>query len=134
MEYAAAAAPTAALVLSEFSGSAASLTGAYVVNPYDDEVFRFGLLAALTAGDDERAQRMASMRQYVSAYDVREWSQNFLNALRPTRHIVPRSSALGLGHDRPSMPHPRVGLPAFTDWLDSRAPPRAASLDAGRAV
>ncbi len=82
VEFVAAARPDAALVLSEFSGSASVLTDAYLVNPNDDDQVYAGVLAALAADSDERAKRMHAMRDYVISYHSRGWATRFLEHLR----------------------------------------------------
>ena len=87
LEFVACAREDAALVLSEFSGTADVLPTAYVVNPHDDEAVNAGLLASLTGPPEERAHRMRCMRDYVTSYDNYAWARGFLSALKtvPTR-------------------------------------------------
>jgi trehalose 6-phosphate synthase len=106
LEFVAAARNHSALVLSEFSGTANALQSAYQVNPYDDEQLGFGLLAALTASDDERRERMATMRGYVTGYDTRAWTRSFLSALRPVPHVASRVVP-PTARARPATPHSR---------------------------
>nr|ANY57956.1 trehalose-phosphate synthase [uncultured bacterium] len=70
-----------ALVLSEFTGAAAELDDAYLVNPYDTEDIKRAVTRALTAGADELGDRMRRMRAQVCAYDIDRWAQDFLDAL-----------------------------------------------------
>jgi trehalose 6-phosphate synthase len=85
LEYVAAARSDAALVLSEFSGTAAVLPHAYVVNPYDDDAVRMGVGRAIAAGHDERADRMRHMRSYTDAYDNHCWAERLVSAVRSSR-------------------------------------------------
>jgi trehalose 6-phosphate synthase len=81
-EYVAARADdTGALVLSEFTGAAAELPEAFLVNPHDVDEIKQALLDALNAPAEERSARMKRMREHVCAYDVRRWAHDFLEAL-----------------------------------------------------
>lgn len=81
LEFVAAARNRSALVLSEFSGTAAMLPDAYIVNPYDDDAVRTSIANARTASDNERERRMRKMRDYVLGYDNHVWAGQFLSAL-----------------------------------------------------
>jgi len=70
-----------ALVLSEFTGAAAELRQAYLVNPHDLEGVKDVIEAALNQRDDEGRQRMRSLRRQVLAHDVDRWARSFLDAL-----------------------------------------------------
>jgi trehalose-6-phosphate synthase len=70
------------LVLSEFSGTAAVLPSAYIVNPHDDEAVSAGLEASLNAPSAERTDRMRRMREYVMHYDNYTWARSFLSTIR----------------------------------------------------
>jgi trehalose 6-phosphate synthase len=70
-----------ALVLSEFTGAAAELDDAFLVNPHDVEDLKRAIVAALDAPPDERAVRMRRMRARVHAHDVDRWARQFLDAL-----------------------------------------------------
>lgn len=81
LEFTIAARPDAALVLSEFSGTAQSLSDAYIVNPYDVEATADTIIGALAAPPAERERRMALMRPYPLAYDTYDWATHFVLAL-----------------------------------------------------
>jgi trehalose 6-phosphate synthase len=70
-----------ALVLSEFTGAAAELSDAFLVNPHDVEDLKRAVVAALAAPPDDRAARMRRMRAQVQAHDVDRWAREFLEAL-----------------------------------------------------
>jgi trehalose 6-phosphate synthase len=82
LEFAAVAVPDSAIVLSEFSGTAAVLPEAFPVNPYDEDRFRVALLAAIASGPDDRRRRMDAMHAYVTSYDTHAWARLFLSGLR----------------------------------------------------
>jgi trehalose 6-phosphate synthase len=81
-EYAAARTDNSgAVVLSEFSGSAEELPGAFVVNPYDVDGQRRALLRALDAPPPDLRRRMAALRRHVNTNDVHRWAGAVLAAL-----------------------------------------------------
>jgi trehalose 6-phosphate synthase len=70
-----------ALVLSEFTGAAAELTDAFLVNPHDVDGLKGALLAALRDAPDDLDTRMRRMHAHVRAHDVDRWAGDFLAAL-----------------------------------------------------
>ncbi len=70
-----------ALVLSEFTGAAAELRQAYLVNPHDLEGVKDAIEAALDQPVEEGRRRMRSLRRQVLAHDVDRWARSFLDAL-----------------------------------------------------
>ncbi|BBX94753.1 alpha,alpha-trehalose-phosphate synthase (UDP-forming) [Mycobacterium lacus] len=70
-----------ALVLSEFTGAAAELRQAYLVNPHDLERVKDAIEEALDQSDEEGRRRMRSLRRQVLAHDVDRWARSFLDAL-----------------------------------------------------
>src|ERR1700741_1975008 len=79
-----------ALVLSEFTGAAAELRQAYLVNPHDLEGVKDTIEAALNQPVEEGRRRMRSLRRQVLAHDVDRWARSFLDALAESH---PRSAA-----------------------------------------
>ena len=78
-----------ALVLSEFTGAAAELTDAWLVNPYDADGVKQAILRAIRAPLAERHRRMRAMRQQVLEHDVNRWAETFLTALhRETDRVI----------------------------------------------
>ncbi len=75
-----------ALVLSEFTGAAAELRQAYLVNPHDLEGVKDTIEAALHQEPEEGRRRMRALRRQVLVHDVDRWARSFLDALagRPT--------------------------------------------------
>ncbi|MBV9093547.1 MAG: trehalose-6-phosphate synthase [Streptosporangiaceae bacterium] len=69
------------LVLSEFTGAADELGGAFLVNPYDTEGLKGAIVRAATIGRAEARRRMRAMRRRVAEYDVAHWAATFLEAL-----------------------------------------------------
>jgi trehalose 6-phosphate synthase len=70
-----------ALVLSEFTGAAAELTQAYLVNPHDLEGVKDTIEAAVNQSDEDGRRRMRALRRQVLAHDVDRWARAFLDAL-----------------------------------------------------
>ena len=53
------------MILSEFAGSAQSLTGSVIVNPWNTSDMARAMHQAVTMGEEERAQRFELMNAYV---------------------------------------------------------------------
>ena len=70
------------LVLSEFTGAADELVGAFLVNPHDIEGLKHAVVRAATATPAEARRRMRAMRRRVREYDVARWAATFLRSLR----------------------------------------------------
>jgi trehalose 6-phosphate synthase len=70
-----------ALVLSEFTGAAAELTSAFLVNPHDLDGVKAAMHAALTIDPAEGRRRMRALRRQVLTHDVDRWARSFLDAL-----------------------------------------------------
>ena len=75
---------TGALVLSEFTGAADELGGAFIVNPHDIEGLKDAIVRAATLSPAEARRRMRSMRRRVRDHDVAYWAATFLDALHET--------------------------------------------------
>jgi trehalose-6-phosphate synthase len=69
------------LVLSEFTGAAKELRGAFLVNPHDIDSMKSQIMAAVEAGPGQSARRMRRMRLRVFDHDVHRWAAEFLGAL-----------------------------------------------------
>jgi trehalose 6-phosphate synthase len=82
LEYVAAKPSGGRVILSEFTGTAATIPEALIVNPYDEDDMRKALHTALTMPPLERFQRMHAMYERVTAYDHHTWLHAFLNDLR----------------------------------------------------
>jgi trehalose 6-phosphate synthase len=70
-----------ALVLSEFTGAADELSGAFLVNPHDIEGLKDAIMRATAVGPIEARRRMRSMRRRVREHDVAYWAASFLRTL-----------------------------------------------------
>ena len=69
------------LVLSEFTGAADELAGAFLVNPHDIEGLKDAIVRAAAITPQEARRRMRSMRRRVREHDVARWAADFLAAL-----------------------------------------------------
>jgi trehalose 6-phosphate synthase len=71
-----------ALVLSEFTGAADELFGAFLINPHDIDGLKDVIMRAATVSGPEARRRMRSMRRRVRENDVAHWAATFLDALK----------------------------------------------------
>lgn len=69
------------LILSRFTGSARELTDALLINPFAGHEIADAMAQALTMPDDERARRMARMREQVRHHNVYRWGGKLLSEL-----------------------------------------------------
>lgn len=72
------------LILSEFAGSAQSLSGAVMVNPWDTQQLADAVHQALTMPADERASRHQKLFRYVTTYTSAFWGESFVAHLQET--------------------------------------------------
>jgi glucosylglycerol-phosphate synthase len=61
------------LVLSEFAGAAVELHAAITVNPFSHNAMDSTILQAVAMEEEERRDRMASLRTAVARYDIVAW-------------------------------------------------------------
>jgi alpha,alpha-trehalose-phosphate synthase [UDP-forming]/trehalose-phosphatase len=66
------------LLLSEFTGAAEELEGAFLVNPYDTEDFSECIKRVLDLPEDEILCRINNMRRQVKEKDIYHWIADFL--------------------------------------------------------
>jgi trehalose 6-phosphate synthase len=66
------------LVVSHLAGAAEELSGALVVNPYDQEEMADSIRRALEMPENERRERMRQMRLHLSTHDIYHWAENCL--------------------------------------------------------
>jgi len=69
------------LVLSEFTGAADELAGAFLVNPHDIEGLKDAIVRAANTSPAEARRRMRAMRKRVREHDVARWAASFLDTL-----------------------------------------------------
>lgn len=66
------------LIVSHLAGAAEELSGALVVNPYDQEGMADSIRQALEMPENERRERMRQMRLYLSTHDIYHWAESCL--------------------------------------------------------
>ncbi len=66
------------LILSEFTGAAQELTEALIVNPYDLVKSSDAMAVALGMPEEERRDRMQSMRSMIGRFNVYRWAGKML--------------------------------------------------------
>lgn len=69
------------VLLSEFTGTAASLGDAIQVNPWDSLGTANAINQALTMPDDERLARQTALYNYVTTHNVQSWTHAFLRRI-----------------------------------------------------
>ena len=94
-----------ALVLSEFTGAADELAGAFLVNPHDIEGLKDAIVRAATSHPAEARRRMRAMRRRVREHDVARWAASFLDSLSGAPGADRRPGARGQ-LSRPGMTAP----------------------------
>jgi len=74
------------LILSQFTGAAAELGAALIINPHDRDSLADAIHAALCMPLEERRSRHQEMFSVLEANHIRYWGQSFVDALtRPGR-------------------------------------------------
>jgi len=77
------------LILSELAGAADELDGAIIVNPYDTENFCDSIDYSLRMPEDEKNNRMKTLRRQVLDNDIYKWIEDVLHemaAIASVRH------------------------------------------------
>ena len=87
-----------ALVLSEFTGAADELGGAFLVNPHDIEGLKDAIVRAATISPAEARRRMRLMRRRVCEHDVAHWAASFPRDAGPRAGELADPGALGVRH------------------------------------
>jgi len=72
---------TGVLVLSEFTGAAAELSSALLVNPFDIDGLAHSMQRALDMPADEQRRRMRVMKRALHRNTVFDWARSFLTTL-----------------------------------------------------
>ena len=69
------------LILSQFTGAAAELTDALLINPFDIDGFARSIKEALEMTERERQQRMKNMREIVASNNIYSWGASMVSRL-----------------------------------------------------
>jgi trehalose-6-phosphate synthase len=119
------------LVLSEFTGAADELAGAFLVNPHDIEGLKNAIVRAATATTPAEARRrMRAMRRRVREHDVARWAADFLGMLRGASGERRRASAEARAAQDSRNCLLRVPLVGQTSTQRADGVPRHVSADA----
>jgi trehalose 6-phosphate synthase len=95
-EFVAASSDESVLVLSAFAGAAQEMRdGALLVNPHDLEAIADAIYRACTMDPQEKARRIAMLRERVRARDVHRWVEEFLSAAREVPAPAPPATVVG---------------------------------------
>ncbi|SDB86338.1 trehalose 6-phosphate synthase [Raineyella antarctica] len=70
-----------ALILSEFAGAAGELRQAYMINPYDVNGMKQGMVLAMNDTVQNKRRRMRALRRQVFTHDIDTWADSFLKDL-----------------------------------------------------
>eukprot|EP00177_Eucheuma_denticulatum_P006764 GFKZ01012293.1.p1 GENE.GFKZ01012293.1~~GFKZ01012293.1.p1 ORF type:complete len:794 (+),score=88.68 GFKZ01012293.1:2420-4801(+) len=76
------------LVLSEFAGSAQSLSSAIRVNPWNIEELAQAMHEALTVSDRERALKHWKLYHYVTKHTAAFWARSFVSELQQIERLI----------------------------------------------
>ena len=77
------------LVLSEFAGSAQSLSGAIRVNPWNTEELATAIHTSLTLSPVERELRHQKLYRYVSSHTAANWATTLMSEFREIKQLAP---------------------------------------------
>ncbi|KAJ3203722.1 threalose-6-phosphate phosphatase [Entophlyctis luteolus] len=75
------------LILSEFAGTAGSLGGAILVNPWDYTGVAHAIHEALTQSKEEKLNRHNQLYKYVSLRTAEFWAKSFVKELQPSTQV-----------------------------------------------
>ncbi|MFB6216301.1 MAG: trehalose-6-phosphate synthase [Candidatus Aenigmatarchaeota archaeon] len=67
-----------AILLSEFTGASLELKEAISINPYDLEGFADSIKYGIELSDQEKMERMESLRDTVKNHDIYDWISHLL--------------------------------------------------------
>jgi trehalose 6-phosphate synthase len=75
------------LILSQFTGAAKELTGAFQINPYSIEEFADTIKLAIEMPPEEKRKRMENMRSIISGNNVYRWAGNIITELTTLKKV-----------------------------------------------
>jgi trehalose 6-phosphate synthase len=94
------------LILSRFAGAAVECKPALLVNPYDPDSVSSSIRRALSMPLEERRARQAALMQSLTANDIKDWPDKFLNALTGNDlATAPQRPARALMHPGRRLPY-----------------------------
>ncbi|KAL6721196.1 Trehalose-6-P synthase/phosphatase complex synthase subunit [Lecanora helva] len=83
------------MILSEFAGSAQSLDGSLIVNPWNIFEMARAMHQAVTMGEEERLQRFEQMNAYVQNNTSAFWGKSFVKELKRVGEEPERTKRFG---------------------------------------
>lgn len=92
------------LILSEFTGTAGSLSGAMMVNPWDYQGVAKVIYDALNLSEEDKISRHNQLHKHVLSHTAQYWAKNFIAEL-----------ILNVGTGEQSTPTPYLDLNIITD-------------------
>ncbi|KAF9136766.1 threalose-6-phosphate phosphatase, partial [Mortierella sp. GBA39] len=92
------------LILSEFTGTAGSLSGAMMVNPWDYQGVAKVIYDALNLSEEDKISRHNQLHKHVITHTAQYWAKTFIAEL-----------ILNVGTGEQSTPTPYLDLPIITD-------------------
>ncbi|KAF9127625.1 threalose-6-phosphate phosphatase [Mortierella sp. 14UC] len=92
------------LILSEFTGTAGSLSGAMMVNPWDYQGVAKVIYDALNLSEADKLLRHNQLHKHVTSHTAQYWAKNFIAEL-----------TLNVGTGEQSTPTPYLDLSVITD-------------------
>jgi trehalose-6-phosphate synthase len=75
-------------MLSKYAGAAKELSDAVIYDPLNESDAIHAFNQTISMGDDERKNRMFSLRQHVRSYDVHLWMDQQLLDIREEAPLV----------------------------------------------
>jgi trehalose 6-phosphate synthase len=75
------------LILSQFTGAAKELNGAFQINPYSIEEFADAIKLAIETPTEEKRKRMENMWRVISENNVYRWAGNIITELTSLKKI-----------------------------------------------
>lgn len=80
------------LIISEFTGTAGSLSNAILVNPWDYVEVAMAIHEALSLSMEERIRRHQSLYEHVSSHSSVYWANSFINAMAAASKLETHST------------------------------------------
>lgn len=87
------------LILGEMAGTAKELSEALIINPNDLEATSDSLKTALKMSKTEQKKRMQSMQKRLKRYDLKVWTEDFMDRLNHIKDIQDNMLSKKLGSD-----------------------------------
>jgi trehalose-6-phosphate synthase len=94
------------LILSEFTGTAGSLSAAVLVNPWDYLGVAHAIHESLSMSADERRVKHLQLLSHVTSNTVEFWARSFMNQLM----------TLNVGYNESLVPTPQLDVNLITDY------------------